>query len=154
MKVAMCYDGQHLVPIDEQEAETLRNACARGEVIEIDVKKARHLKHHRLHFARFREIVKQGSTLYGHRFYNEDALRAFVYVCVGWCDQYQIGPATVPMPRSINWNAVDQTLFKKIDRNIVLFLAEELDPQIPSITVEADEMIARGARREELRDAA
>jgi hypothetical protein len=65
-----------------------------------------------------------------------------------------IGPASVPIPRSINWSAVDQTLFQKIDRNIVLFLADELDPPIESITAEADDLIARGAKREELRDAA
>lgn len=154
MKVAVFYDGQHLVPADEQEAETMRNAYTRGELVEIDVKKARHLGHHRLHFARFREIVKQGSTIHGHRFHNEAALRAFVYVCVGWCDQYQVGPVTVPVARSINWDAVDQTLFKKIDRNIVLFLAEELTPSLDSITDEADELVKDGFEREELRDAA
>jgi hypothetical protein len=150
----MFYDGQHLIPAGEEEAETLRNGYTRGELVEIDVKKPRHLKHHRLHFARFREIVKLGSTLYGHRFYNEDALRAFVYVCVGWCDQYQIGPATVPMPRTINWSSVDETVFTKVDQQIVLFLAEELEPEILAITQEADELIARGVKREELRDAA
>lgn len=154
MKVALIFDGRCLQPVDEAELETLRSGYVRGELVQVDVKKARHLAHHKLHFARFREIVKQGLKLYGNRFHNADALRAFVYVCVGWCETYQCGPVSTQIPRTVKWDAVDQTAFKLLDQNVVLFLAEELSPPLDSIVTEANELIARGVERSELRDAA
>ena len=75
-------------------------------------------------------------------------------VCIGWCDYYDVGPVRIPIPRTIRFDAVDQTQFTTIFNNAVLFMAEEIEDPAPDIVAEADELIAKGIARTELRDAA
>jgi hypothetical protein len=151
---AFIWTGLKLVPYEQDDLDRLCKVYGPGDLVSVDVKKARHLGHHRKHMARFREAVERGCTLYGNRFNNVDAMRAFVYVCIGWADYYDMGPTRVPVPKSVNWSSVDQTAFEPVDQQCVLFLAENLVPPLESITADADELIARGVERILLKDAA
>jgi hypothetical protein len=141
-----------LMPLEPEDIKCLEK-FEPGEVVTIDVKRARHIKQHRLHFATMNDAVKLGCAIHGNRFHNPDALRAFVYVCIGWCDYHRLGPVSIPIPRTINWNALDQTGFEKVFQQCALFMAEELEPECPTITAIADDLIARGVQRQDLRDA-
>lgn len=142
-----------LVPLEQDDVKGLLK-FEPGEVVTIEVRRARSLQHHRLYFSLFRDAVKLGCKVQGNRFHNEEALRMFAQIMVGWCDYFDVGPVRVPVSRSINWSAVDQTLFHKIFDQVVLFLGEECDPPCPSITAIADDLISRGVQRCDLRDAA
>jgi hypothetical protein len=152
--VGLVYTGRTLEPLDAQDAETLSNGYAVGEAVMLDVKKARNLKHHKKFMAMFGEAAEMGCTLHGNRFHNKDALRIYVEICVGWCDYYDIGPMRVPVARTINFETVDQLLFARIYNNCVLFMADELDPPVESITFEADELRAKGFSRCAISEAA
>jgi hypothetical protein len=154
MIVGLVYTGRALEPLDAQDAETLSNGYAVGEAVMLDVKKARNLLHHRKFFALFRAAIKSGCVIHGHRFHNEDALRAYVEICVGWCDYYDVGPVRVPVPRTIRFDAVDQTLFTTIYNNCVLFMADEMETPCADIVAEADELIAKGITRCAISEAA
>ena len=154
MKAGLIWTGRILEPLEAVDLETLQNGYAAGEVVMVDVQKARNLKHHRKFFALFRAAIKSGCVIHGHRFHNEDALRAYVEICVGWCDYYDVGPVRVPVPRTIRFEAVDQTQFTGIYNNCVLFMADEMETPCADIVAEADELIAKGIGRTQLKDAA
>jgi hypothetical protein len=139
-----------LMPLEPEDIKCLEK-FEPGEVVTIDVRRARNIKRHRLHFVLFEEAVKLGCLLHGHRFHNKDAMRAFTYVCCGWADYYDLGPVRVPVPRTINWDAIDEGTFERIFETCVLYLAEELQPECPSITTIADDLVAKGVERTDLR---
>lgn len=153
MLVALTWTGDHLEPLDAQDREVLEAAYAPGEIVETNVRKARNVYHHRKFMALFRRAVEMGCGLHGHRFHHVDALRAYVEICIDWCDYYDVGPMRMPVARSIRFDTVDQLLFEKIYNNAVLFMADELEPPCPEITAEADELRAKDIERESLKDA-
>jgi hypothetical protein len=154
VKVGLTFTGHHLAPLDEQDLEVLRAAYGVGEIVSVDVKKARNLKHHRLFFALFREQIKHGCVLHGHRFHDPEALRAYVEICIEWCDYYDVGPIRVPVPRTIRFDIVDQTEFTTVFNNAVLFMADEIESPCSSVVYEADELRSKGIGRTSLRNVA
>lgn len=154
MIVGLTWTGRALEPLDAQDLDVLRAAYGPGEIVSIDVKYSRNLKHHRKFFALLNAAVKMGCGIWidGEyvRFDNKDALRAFAFVAIGWCDWY----GGVPVPRTIKFDAVDQTRFTKIYEQAVLYLDDELDPPCQDIQAEAAELRAKGIEREDLREAA
>jgi hypothetical protein len=154
VKVGLVWTGRSLDPLAEQDLDNLKNAYSSGEVVMVEVEKARNLKHHRKFFALFRAAIKHGCVLHGHRFHNEDALRSYVEICIGWCDYYDVGPVRMPVAKTIRFDAVDQTQFTKIFNQAVLFMADEIDDPHPDIVAEADELIAKGIIRMAIQEAA
>lgn len=154
MKVALTWTGRALEPLDAQDLDTLREAYAPGEVLGIDVRLDRNLKHHRKFMVLFKEQVEHGCVLHGHRFQSKDALRSYVEICIGWCDYYDVGPVRMPVARTIRFDAVDQTKFTWIYNNAMLFMADEIEDPHPDIVAEADELRAKGIERTDLRNAA
>lgn len=154
MKVALTFTGRSLEPLDAQDLEAMREAYTPGEIVSVDVKLDRNVKHHRKFMVMFKEQIDHGCVLYGHRFQNKDALRSYVEICIGWCDYYDVGPVRMPVARTIRFDAVDQTQFTRIYENAVLFMADEIEDPHPEIVYEADELRAKGIERTDLRDAA
>ena len=96
-----------LLPASEVDADLLKSLKL-DEVIEVTTKKMRNYKHH-CKFLALCRFVSENSDIYD----TVEKAKTGIKIAMGWCDFFP-DPASgelVPMPRGINFEAMDQVEF-------------------------------------------
>lgn len=91
-----------------------------GETLQFDYRLPRSPKHHRLFFAKLRDLFARQET-----FVHEDDLRAWLTVGAGYC---HFLPGTdgqlVAVPQSMNWVSLEEADFLEVHRRVDAFVWE------------------------------
>ena len=111
-----------LHPIDDAGAAVFRGITP-GEIVSIELKRPRNLKHHRKFFAML-QIVLENQDYYK----SLDDLLDVCKLAVGHCRTVMTKHGPVRIPESISFAAMDQSAFDAFYDRVVVWVAGEVIP--------------------------
>ena len=153
MIVGLTWTGRALLPLDDADLVVLSRSYAAGEVVRIDVKKARHLKHHKRFFALLNDAIEAGAYIDTGvedigivSFHDPEALRYWCFVAIGFSLKIRRRKRVIEVPKSISFDSLDEHAFSDVYDRSIVWLADNLRAPPPSIIEEADDIRSRQQR--------
>ena len=113
------------------EADNAIKAIPLGELTEVDLKRIRNPKPHRLFFALLDTIFTNLPESMHRYFPTSEVLRQFLLVRSGNCDVHRTPTGEVfTIPHSMAWDAMDEEEFSKVFRDCMAVVREDVLPGI------------------------
>lgn len=114
--------GIGLVAADDLALEVLQKIEANKDVL-VWLKRSRNPAHHRK-FMALVKLIFDNQTKYASR----EALLTAIKIGVGHCDFYQVGEKSAFVPRSLAFEAMDQTEFERFYDAVVQVVTSQIIP--------------------------
>lgn len=127
-----------LLPTDDAGGRAFAK-IAEGDVVTVDVKRVRNVRHHRLFFALLQIVFTNQS-----RFHSMDELLDVVKISVGHCRTLRFRDGTeCKIPKSISFANMDEDGFRNFYDRVADFVCREVVPRLDheALKLEVLEMV-------------
>lgn len=133
-----------LRPVDEGGEEALR-AIGQGEIVQVEIKRPRNVKHHRMYWAL---VTLVWQNMDGDRYPTADDLHAAIKIAAGLRTRIELPNGEVGfIPGSIAFHKMDQDAFSKFYDRVCDLIAKHFLPGVTSAELKHEVSLMIGIER-------